>query len=189
MHEPIAPDRDTPLTAAGVTVRACEPADVDAVTEIYGHQVLHSPATFELEPPGRAEMARRRRNIVDNGYPYLVAEHAGAVLGYAYAGPYRTRPAYRHTVENSIYVRPGCERRGVGRLLMTRLLAECQNRGYRQVIAVIGDSDNVASIRLHEELGFRMVGTLRSVGFKLGRWLDSVLMQRDLGAAGSTGPS
>jgi phosphinothricin acetyltransferase len=151
------------------------------VTAIYRHHVLHSPATFEIEPPGIGEMMARRARLFEKGYPYLVAERDGEVIGYAYAGPYRSRPAYRFTVENSVYVRPGNLRQGIGQRLMTALLAECAQRGFRQVIAVIGDSANQASIQLHEQLGFRLVGTLRSVGFKFDRWYDSVLMQRELG--------
>ena len=174
-------DRRSPHVSSRVNIRACEPRDIPAVTEIYGHHVLHSPATFEVEPPSRAEMARRRRDLVDRGYPYLVAERAGIVVGYAYVGPYRARPAYRYTIENSVYIRADCARQGLGRLLMGSLLGECANRDFRQIIAVIGDSGNLASIRLHQELGFRKVGTLRSVGFKFERWLDTVLMQRPLG--------
>jgi len=155
---------------------------MEAVTAIYGHHVLHSPATFELDPPSFDEMLRRRRALVDNDYPYLVAERDGHIVGYTYAGPYRPRPAYRATVENSIYIHPDHERQGIGRALMRALIVECARRDFRQVIAVIGDSANLASIKLREDAGFRLVGTLQSVGFKFGRWLDSVLMQRELGA-------
>ena len=151
-----------------------------AVAAIYAHQVLHSPATFELEPPDLDEMQRRRRVIVDGGYCYLVAERRSEIVGYAYASAYRPRPAYRHTVENSVYVRPGLERQGVGRVLLVELIARCEQAGFRQMIAVIGDSANHASIGLHAALGFRMAGTLDAVGFKFDRWLDSVLMQREL---------
>ena len=126
-------------------------------------------------------MARRRGELFDKGFPYLVAEQDGTVVGYAHVGPYRARPAYRYTIENSVYVRPGYARRGLGRLLMSTLLSECATKDFHQIIAVIGDSANIASIRLHEELGFRRVGTLLSVGFKFQRWLDTVLMQRELG--------
>jgi phosphinothricin acetyltransferase len=125
-------------------------------------------------------MMARRTRLLEQGFPYLVAERGGEVIGYAYAGPYRTRPAYRFTVENSVYVRPGNLRQGVGQQLMAALLAECTQKGFRQVIAVIGDSANHASIRLHESLGFSLVGTLRNIGFKFDRWYDSVLMQRKL---------
>jgi L-amino acid N-acyltransferase YncA len=162
------------------SIRACEERDMLSVTEIYGHHVLHSPGTFEIEPPSHAEMARRRSDLFDRGFPYLVAERDGMVVGYAHVGPYRARPAYRYTIENSVYVRPGYIRQGLGRLLMGNLLSECATKDFRQIIAVIGDSANVASIRLHEELGFRRVGTLQGVGFKFERWLDTVLMQREL---------
>jgi len=152
-----------------------------AVTEIYGHHVLHSPGTFEIEPPSQAEMGRRRSDLFEKGFPYLVAERDGIVVGYAHVGPYRARPAYRYTIENSVYIRPDYVRQGLGRLLMGTLLSECATKDFYQVIAVIGDSANVASIRLHEELGFRRVGTLQCVGFKFQRWVDTVLMQRQIG--------
>ena len=170
------------MNSSSVSIRACEERDVPAIAAIYHYHVLHSPATFELEPPGVEEMMARRAHFLEKGFPYLVAERDGEVIGYAYAGPYRTRPAYRFTVENSVYVRPGNLRQGVGQRLMTALLGECARQGFRQVIAVIGDSANQASIRLHEKLGFSPVGTLRSVGFKFDRWYDSVLMQRELDA-------
>jgi phosphinothricin acetyltransferase len=168
------------VNSSGVNIRACEARDMVAVTAIYRHHVLHSPATFEIEPPGIREMMARRARLVEKGFPYLVAERDGEVIGYAYAGPYRPRPAYRFTVENSVYVRPGNQRQGIGRRLMTALLAECAQKRFHQVIAVIGDSANQPSITLHERLGFRQVGTLRAVGFKFDRWYDSVLMQREL---------
>jgi phosphinothricin acetyltransferase len=170
------------LNSLSVSIRACEERDLTAVTAIYHHHVLHSPATFELEPPDIEEMTARRTRLLQRGFPYLVAERDGEVIGYSYAGPYRTRPAYRFTVENSVYVRPANLRQGIGQLLLTALLADCAHRGFRQVIAVIGDSANQPSIRLHERVGFRLVGTLRSVGFKFNRWYDSVLMQRELDA-------
>ena len=133
-------------------------------------------------------MRRRRLDIVSRNYPYLVAECAGEAVGYAYASPYRLRPAYRHTAENSVYLHPAWAGRGIGRQLMSALLAECEARGMRQIVAVIGDSANCASIRLHKSLGFREVGVLCSVGFKFDRWVDSVLMQRALGAGDSIPP-
>ena len=175
-------------SAGAVTIRACEERDVAAITEIYGHHVLHGAASFEVEPPDAAEMARRRHAVVDGGYPYLVAEQGSRVVGYAYASAYRTRPAYRNTVENSVYVAPGRERQGIGRGLLKALLAACEERGFRQVIAVIGDSANDASIGLHAHLGFQIAGTLRSAGFKFGRWIDIVLMQRALGPGDGTPP-
>jgi len=156
---------------------------MERITEIYGYHVLHSPATFEEDPPGRDVMTNRRSAILSLGLPYLVAESEGTVAGYAYAGPYRPRPAYRFTVEDSVYVDPEHAGHGCGRALLAALIERCEQGPWRQMIAVIGDSANAASIRLHERLGFRSVGTLLSVGFKFDRWLDTVLMQRALGAA------
>ena len=178
----------SPGTAA-VTIRTCEEADVPTISAIYHHHVLHGAASFEIEPPDAAEMARRRGAVIDGGYPYLVAEQDGRVVGYAYASAYRPRPAYRNTVENSVYVEPGRERRGIGRVLLEALLEACEQRGFRQVVAVIGDSGHDASIGLHRALGFRMVGTLQSAGFKFGRWIDIVLMQRALGPGDGTPPT
>jgi phosphinothricin acetyltransferase len=174
---------------SAVTIRACTEDDIRAVTEIYAHHVLHSPETFELDPPSIEEMTHRRRIIVEGGYVYLVAEADSGIVGYAYVSTYRNRPAYRFTVENSGYVRAGYEGSGIGQRLMQALLAECEKRPFRQMIAVIGDSTNHASIELHRRLGFRMIGTLQSVGFKFGRWLDSVLMQKELGAGDRTPPA
>ena len=145
----------------------------------------HGTASFEYDPPDETEMARRQRALIDAGYPYLVAEIGGAVMGYAYAGPYRTRPAYRYTVENSIYIAPDAQRRGIGRALIDRLIAECEQRNYRLMIAVIGDSAQAPSIELHRAAGFTLVGTFEAVGYKFDRWLDSVLMQRPLGKGAS----
>jgi L-amino acid N-acyltransferase YncA len=133
-------------------------------------------------------MARRQRALLDGGYPYLVAEIDGAIAGYAYVGPYRTRPAYRWSVEDSIYVARDRHRRGLGASLLASLIVEAENRGFRQMIAVIGDSRQVPSIELHRAAGFRLIGTIENVGFKFGRWLDSVLMQRTLGEGATTGP-
>jgi L-amino acid N-acyltransferase YncA len=173
---------------ANITIRTCEEGDVAAITKIYAHHVLHGLASFEVEAPIENDMRQRRLDIVSRNYPYLVAECAGEVVGYAYASPYRSRPAYSHTAENSVYLHPAWGGRGIGRQLMSVLLAECDARGLRQMVAVIGDSANYASIGLHKSLGFREVGVLRSVGFKFGRWVDSVLMQRDVGAGDSTPP-
>ncbi len=173
---------------SALTIRACAEKDMRAITEIYAHHVRHSPATFELDPPSLEEMTSRRRAILEGGYVYLVAEADSAIVGYAYVTTYRSRPAYRFTVENSVYVRAGHEGRGIGLRLMRALLAECETKPFRQMIAVIGDSADRASIELHTRLGFRMIGTFRSVGFKFGRWLDSVLMQKELGAGDRTPP-
>jgi L-amino acid N-acyltransferase YncA len=171
-----------------VVVRVAEPHDLATITRIYDHAVRHGTASFEIEPPDETEMARRYETLRAGGYPYLVAEHAGVVAGYAYAGPYRARPAYRWTVEDSIYIAADAQRRGIGRLLLERLIVETQAGGFRQMIAVIGDSANTASIELHRALRFRLVGTFDNVGFKFGRWLDSVLMQRPLGKGADTTP-
>ncbi len=162
-------------------VRPAKPADLSAIQEIYAHHVLTGTASFELEAPTVDEMRIRFEGVTAKGLPYLVAEVDGVVVGYAYAGPYRPRPAYAATVENSVYVRHDQAGRGIGKLLLGRLIAECEALGLREMIAVIGDSANEASIRLHAAHGFAMVGTLRGVGKKFGRWLDTVLMQRPLG--------
>ncbi len=171
-----------------ITIRPAKLADIPAITRIYAHAVRHGTASFELEPPDEAEMTRRQRALLDGGYPYLVAEIDGSVAGYAYAGPYRTRPAYRFSVENSIYVAPEAHRRGIGRVLLDALIAECELRGYRLMIAVIGDSAQAPSIALHRAAGFKMVGAFEGVGYKFDRWLDSVLMQRPLGKGSSAPP-
>ena len=173
---------------SAVSIRPATPADIPAITRIYAHAVKHGTASFELEPPDDAEMARRQRTLLDGGYPYIVAEIDDALAGYAYAGPYRPRPAYRFSVEDSIYVDPNAQRRGIGRVLLEHLIEECERRGFRQMIAVIGDSAQTASIELHRALGFRMIGAVENVGYKFGRWLDSVNMQRTLGAGATTKP-
>jgi phosphinothricin acetyltransferase len=170
------------------SIRAATSADIPAITRIYAHAVRHGTASFELEPPDEAEMTRRQQALLDRCFPYLVAERDGAVLGYAYAGPYRARPAYRFSVENSIYVAANAQRRGIGRALMDRLIAESEARGYRLMIAVIGDSAQMPSIELHRAAGFRLVGALEGVGYKFDRWLDTVLMQRALGNGTSAPP-
>jgi phosphinothricin acetyltransferase len=161
---------------------------MDAVAAIYAHHVLHGPASFETEPPDPVEMRRRRAEVVAKGLPYLVADCAGVVLGYAYAGTYRPRAAYADTVENSVYLHPDAIGRGLGRRLLAALIDAAEQCGLRQMVAVVGDAANEASIRLHEKLGFRRVGVLREVGWKHGVWLDSVLLQRSLGAGGSVPP-
>ena len=145
-------------------------------------------ASFEIEPPDEREMARRYEALRTRGYPYLAAELDGEILGYAYAGPFRARAAYRWSVEDTIYVAPSAQRRGIGRALLERLIVDAEAGGFRQMIAVIGDSANTGSIELHRAAGFRMVGTFDNVGFKFGRWLDSVLMQRPLGAGAKEMP-
>ena len=169
-------------------IRPAIEADLPFITEIYTHAVLHGTATFELIAPDLAEMTRRFRTLIDGGFPYLVAVLEDRVAGYAYAGPYRPRPAYRFTVENSVYLQPAIHRRGIGLQLMVRLIAECEARGYRQMIAVIGDSANAGSIGVHTKTGFQMIGTHPNVGLKFGRWLDTVMMQLALGEGGRTIP-
>ncbi len=171
-----------------VSIRPATPADIPAITRIYAHAVATGTASFEYESPNEAEMARRQQALFDGGFPYLVAELDGAIAGYAYAGPYRPRAAYRYSVEDSIYVAPTAHRRGVGRLLLDRLITDCEQRGFRQMIAVIGDSAQTPSIELHRAAGFRMIGNIENVGYKFERWLDSVLMQRALGPGATTKP-
>ncbi|SEG82515.1 GNAT family N-acetyltransferase [Bosea lathyri] len=171
-------------------IRPALPADILAITAIYGHAVTHGTASWELTPPDEAEMQRRLGAVLSGGYPYLVAERDGALLGYAYAGPYRPRPAYRSTVENSIYVAPGAQGSGVGAALLAALIEACTMRGFRQMVAVIGDGTgaSVGSRRLHERAGFRLIGVAEKVGYKHGRWLDQMLMQKELGEADRTPP-
>ena len=173
---------------SSLDIRPAEEADLSAITDIYEHAVRHGTATFELVPPDVAEMTYRYRGLIDGGFPYFIATVDGSVAGYAYAGAYRPRPAYRFTVENSIYLRPSSHRRGIGLQLLQRLILECEARGYRQMIAVIGDSANAGSIGVHTKTGFTLIGTHPNVGFKFGRWLDTVMMQRSLGEGASTVP-
>jgi L-amino acid N-acyltransferase YncA len=158
-------------------------ADVPAIHAVYAHHVLHGTGTFELEPPSVETMHARRADVLANGFPFLVAQADGRVLGYAYANWFRTRPAYRFTVEDSIYVADDTRGRGVGRALLEALIARCEQAGCRQLLAIIGDSANTGSIALHARCGFRAAGTLRATGWKHGRWLDTVMMQRELGAS------
>jgi L-amino acid N-acyltransferase YncA len=172
-----------------ISIRPAKTSDIPAITRIYAPAVEHGTASFELDAPDETEMARRLTDLMGAGFPYIVAAIDGALAGYAYAGPFRTRPAFRLTIENSVYIAPDMQRRGIGRALLAALIEACAARGYRQMIAVIGDSSKqAASIGLHEALGFRHVGILDHVGFKHGRWLDSVLMQRELGTGAITGP-
>jgi phosphinothricin acetyltransferase len=170
-------------------IRPITPADIPVIARIYGNAVRYGTASFELEPPDEAEMQRRMHALLDGGFPYVAAEIDGVVVGYAYAGPYRSRPAYRYSVEDSIYVEPAAQRRGVGRALLQRLIEDATGKGFRQMIAVIGDSAQTPSIELHRALGFHMIGTFASCGYKFGRWLDSVFMQRALGDGATTKPA
>lgn len=168
-------------------IRPATPDDSPAIAAIYGEAVRTGTASFELEPPTEEEMRRRQAAVIAGGYPYIVAlDAAGAVLGYAYASAFRPRIAYRFTVENSVYVDPAAQGRGVGRALMDDLIARCEAAGFRQMVAVIGGSDNHGSIALHRACGFYDAGMLKATGFKFGRWLDTVLMQRELGAGERT---
>ncbi len=169
-------------------IRDAQATDLPAVQSIYAHHVRFGLASFEEEPPDLAEIDRRFRRVTERGLPFLVAELNGEVQGYAYAGPYRSRPAYRYTVENTVYIAPSFGGRGAGRALLLALIDRCEQLGYRRMVAVIGDRDNLVSIRLHESAGFETNGTLRSVGFKLGRWVDSILMERPLGDGDTTLP-
>jgi L-amino acid N-acyltransferase YncA len=170
-------------------IRSATVEDISAITAIYRPAVLHGTASFEIQPPDEAEMRRRFETITNGGYPYFAADVSGLVAGYGYASAYRTRPAYRYSVEDSIYVAPDAHRRGVGRALLAALITACTERGYRQMVAVIGDSAQEASIGLHRALGFSVSGSIRAVGFKHGRWLDTVIMQLPLGDGDRTPPS
>jgi len=170
------------------SIRAARPGDVAAIAGIYADAVRHGTASFELEPPDEAEMTHRLSALLERQFPYLTAEHGGVVVGYAYAGPYRDRRAYDWCVEDSIYIAPDFHRRGIGRLLLTRLIADCEALGFRQMLGVIGDSANTGSVAVHAACGFRLIGTFQSIGFKHGRWLDTVLMQRALGSGDSAPP-
>lgn len=171
-----------------MNIRPASFSDISTITRIYAHAVTTGTASFELDPPDQGEMTRRMRAVLDGGFPYLVAEVDGTVVGYAYASSYRTRPAYRFTVEDSVYVAPQAQRRGVGRALLISLVEACAALGFRQMIAVIGDSNQAASIGLHRACGFEHVGNLRNIGWKFDRWLDTPLMQRALGAGATTPP-
>lgn len=163
-------------------LREATPGDIPAITAIYGAEVRGHVNTYEYEAPDAAEMERRMRALLDAGYPYLVAEDNAGIAGYAYASSYRARIGYRFTVENSVYVAAGRQGQGIGTALLRQLIATCEARGFRQMIAVIGERSNTASIRLHEKAGFRLVGVFPGIAWKHGRWLDTVQMQRELGA-------
>lgn len=181
---PTEPDAGKPA----IVVRDAMEADMPAIQAIYARHVLYGLATFEEAPPTAEELLSRREGILNLRLPYLAAELAGRVVGYSYASAHRARPGYRNTVEDSVYVAEGMQGRGVGRALLGSLILRCETGPWRQMIAVIGDSGNAGSIALHERLGFRMAGTLEAVGFKLGRWVDTVLMQRALGPGGNALP-
>ncbi|HTZ97795.1 MAG TPA: GNAT family N-acetyltransferase [Terriglobales bacterium] len=169
-------------------IRPSHDRDILSIRDIYAYYVLNSTASFETNPPDENEIARRRQDVLNRSLPYLVAEIDSTVVAYAYAVPYRTRAAYRFTVEDSVYVHPNHLGKGIGRLLLAALIDGCEQAWCRQMIAVIGGQDNAASVRLHESLGFRRVGVLQSVGFKLGAWADTLILQRSLGAGDATQP-
>jgi L-amino acid N-acyltransferase YncA len=168
--------------------RPATAADLGAIHAIYAHHVLHGVASFEESPPSPEEMRRRFEGVSARGLPYLALELDGEVGGFGYCAPYRARSAYRYALEDSVYIRHDLVRRGAGRAILAALIERCTRLGYRQLIAVIGDSANAPSIALHAQQGFLRAGTLRSVGFKFGRWLDSVIMQRPLGPGDATRP-
>lgn len=187
-QEPAAVPAEAARDRTAITIRPAAAGDLPALCAIYAGHVLHGAASFEEVPPDLAEFERRWRSIAELGLPYLVACDPGGILGYAYAGPYRPRSAYRFSVEDSIYLDPKATGRGIGRRLLTLVIDGATAAGKRQMLAVIGDSANRASVALHFSLGFTEVGTFRAVGFKFGRWVDSVLMQRALGAGESSLP-
>lgn len=176
------------MTPATMTIRPSDTADLGALTTIYAWNVTHGTGTFEIEPPDADEMARRRDAVLANGWPFLVAERGGTLLGYAYANHFRPRRAYRFCVEDSIYLAPEARGQGVGRVLLAELVARCAAAGARQMLAVIGDSANAASIGVHRTLGFEHAGVLRAAGWKFDRWLDVVLMRRPLGMGDRSAP-
>jgi L-amino acid N-acyltransferase YncA len=170
-------------------IRPAQTTDIPEIAAIYADAVINGTASYELDPPTLGEMQARYRALADGGFPYLVAQSDGSLAGYAYAGPFRPRPAYRFVVEDSVYVAPSAKGRGVGRRLMQRLIAETETRGFRQMIAVIGDGKpDSPSVRLHETLGFRHCGRLEGSGYKHGRWLDTVFMQLALNGGNALGP-
>ncbi len=170
------------------TLRPSQEADIPAITALYADYVLHSTCTFEIDPPSLADMTARRAEVLGRGLPWLVLEEAGQVLGYAYCNWFKPRPAYRYSAENSIYLAPAAQGRGLGRLLLAGLAAQAEAVGVRKLIAVIGDSGNAASVGLHRKLGFEPVGTIRSCGWKFDRWLDIVLMEKTLGDGDRSAP-
>jgi L-amino acid N-acyltransferase YncA len=176
------------MTQPPLLIRPSSDADLAPITRIYGHAVQHGTGTFELEVPDETEISRRRADVLDKGLPWLVAERAGSVLGYAYANHFRPRRAYRFCLEDSIYLDPDARGHGVGRLLLAELLAQCEALGARQMLAVIGDAANAGSVGVHRACGFEDAGVLKAAGWKFERWLDVVLMQKSLGQGATTAP-
>jgi L-amino acid N-acyltransferase YncA len=177
------------MSATPLLIRPSTPDDVPAITAIYAWNVQNGTGTFEIDAPDESEMARRRDDVLGKGLPWLVAERDGQVLGYAYANQFRPRPAYRFCLEDSIYLAQAAQGQGIGRLLLAELIAQCEARGARQMLAVIGDSANAGSIGVHRALGFESTGVMKSAGWKFGRWLDVVVMQRPLGQGDSVAPA
>ena len=176
------------MSAPDLLIRPSTPADLPAITAIYGWNVLNGTGTFELDPPEPAEMARRRDDVLAKGLPWLVIARAGVVLGYAYANHFRPRPAYRFCLEDSVYLAGDTQGQGLGRLLLAELTARCEAAGARQMLAVIGDSQNLGSIGVHRTLGFEHVGVMKAAGWKFDRWLDVVIMQKSLGQGAAAAP-
>jgi L-amino acid N-acyltransferase YncA len=170
------------------TIRPSREQDLPAITAIYAHHVLHGTGTFETEPPSEADMTARRADVLAKGLPYLVAEDGGRVLGYAYCQWFKPRPAYRFSAEDSIYLHPDAQGKGLGKSLLAELERQAQAAGIRKLIAVIGDSANQGSVGVHRTLGFKPVGVIQSCGWKFGKWLDIVLMEKQIGAGDSTPP-
>lgn len=176
--------------SARPAIRDSRAADVPAIQAIYAHHVLHGTGSFETQPPDVGAMTERRAALLAQGYPYLVAEDGeGRIVGFAYAGPFRPREAFRFTVEDSLYVAPGQQGRGIGRALLAALIERCEALGFRQMVAVVGDSANAGSIAVHAGAGFAHSGRWEAVGFKFGRWVDTVFMQRALGPGATTPPA
>ena len=171
-----------------IHIRDATPQDMDRISEIYAHYVLNTVITFELDPPDATEMARRAASIQSSGFPYLVADQAGTVLGYAYAAPYRTRPAYRFTVEDTVYLDPSATGKGLGKRLLSDIIDICTEKGFRQMIGIVAGHENAASINLHKSLKFEQVGVTKAVGQKFGRWIDTTYLQRPLGPGMSEPP-
>ncbi len=173
---------------AAITIRPRTDADMPAITEIYAHHVLNGASSWELSPPDVTEMTKRAHALEAGGFPYLVADLGGGIAGYTYAGAYRPRPAYRYTVENSVYINDQLRRGGIGTALLQNLIDECTALGFRQMIGIIGDSQNLQSIRFHEKMGFAHMGTVKNIGFKFDRWMDQVPLQRPLGDGANASP-
>lgn len=182
-------DRDISIERDRPAIRDASDGDMEAIRDIYTHHVLHGLATFEEVPPSADELRSRRASVLGVGLPYLVAELNGEIVGYSYATAYRPRPAYRFSIEDSVYVADGLGGRGVGSALLQELIARCEKGPWRQMLAVIGNSGNAGSLALHRRMGFQPIGTFKSAGFKLGRWVDTVLMQRALGEGDQTTPA